>query len=148
MFDRLMNPGNREFVYEATATISRSWSTTGIQSRNLTIFRHLFLSRASRRTLRNASLAASRRAVTSSLRGDGAFGIATPSGDRPALDIPGPRTIASTMRSSSSSSPGISSTIWPRDITSTRSHSPASSSGSLDLTSSAVPASVRERNAV
>ena len=63
MFDRLMNPGNRAFVYEATATINRSWSTTGIQSRNLTSFRHSFLSRASRRTLRNARLAASRRAV-------------------------------------------------------------------------------------
>ena len=79
--------------------------------------------------------------------GDGPLGIATPSGERPALDRPGPRTMASTIRSSSSSSPGISSMICPRDITSTRSHRPESSSGSLDLTSRAVPASVRERNA-
>ena len=49
--------------------------------------------------------------------------------------------------SSSSSSPGISSMICPRDITSTRSHRPASSRGSLDLTSRAAPASVRERSA-
>ena len=47
-FARLMKPGNRELVYHATATISRSCSTTGIHSRNRTILRHLFLSRASR----------------------------------------------------------------------------------------------------
>ena len=64
-FARLMNPGNRELVYHATATISRSCSTTGIHRRKRTIFRHLFLSRASRITLRIASLVESRRPLTS-----------------------------------------------------------------------------------
>ena len=68
-FDRLMKPGKRDVVYAATAPISRSWSTTGIHRRNRTIFRHLFLSRASRRTLRIARLAESRRALTSCLDG-------------------------------------------------------------------------------
>src|SRR4029450_118494 len=58
-----------------------------------------------------------------------------------------PPTIASTIRRSPSSSPWISSTILPRDITSTRSHSPASSSGSLDLTISATPSSAFARHA-
>ena len=57
-------PGEPELVYQTTATISRIWSTTGIQSRNLTILRHLFLSRALRRTLRTASLVASSRPLT------------------------------------------------------------------------------------
>src|SRR5439155_19237499 len=48
-------------------------------------------------------------------------------------------TIASTMRRSPSCSPRISSTILPRDITTTRSQSPPSSSGSLDLTMIATP---------
>ena len=47
--------------------------------------------------------------------------------------------MASTMRVSSSPSPGISSTMVPRDITKTRSQRPESSIGSLDLTSSAAP---------
>ena len=38
--------------------------------------------------------------------------------------------------------------IWPRDMTSTRSHSPESSMGSLDLTSIAVPLFVRVRRAL
>ena len=99
MFAWLMNPGTASWCTTATATISRSCSTTGIHRRNRTIFRHLFLSRASRMTLRIASL----RGVET--RGghvvpceDGLFGIATPSGERPALDRPGPRTMASTMR--------------------------------------------------
>ena len=77
-----------------------------------------------------------------------ALGIATPRGDRAAFDIPGPLTIASTMRVSSSSSPGISSTIVPCDITKTRSHNPDSSIGSLDLTKIAAPASLRVRSAL
>ena len=48
-------------------------------------------------------------------------------------------TIASTIRRSPRSSPWISSTIFPREITTTRSQSPASSSGSLDLTTIATP---------
>src|SRR5690606_31189937 len=78
---------------------------------------------------------------------DGALGMAAPSGDRADFDIPGPRTIASTMRTSLSSSPGISSTMVPRDITSTRSQSPESSIGSDDLTRMAAPASARLRRA-
>ena len=56
-------------------------------------------------------------------------------------------TIASTIRRSPSSSPGISSTIFPRDITTTRSQRPASSSGSLDLTIVATPSFAFSRNA-
>src|SRR5262249_40091387 len=90
---------------------------------------------------------ADRRAHDADLDVGADFGMATPSGERPARDIPGPRTMASTIRRSSSSSPGISSTIWPRDMTRTRSHRPASSRGSLDFTSRAAPASVRARSA-
>src|SRR5690606_28406680 len=78
---------------------------------------------------------------------DGALGIAAPSGERADRDMPGPRTMASTMRTSSSSSPGISSTIVPRDMTRTRSQRPDSSIGSEDLTRMAAPASARLRNA-
>ena len=135
-------------MYASSATISKHCRATGIHSRTLTILRHSFLSRALRATLRANCRARSTRVVSISTVmpprpvcgvADGALGIATPSGDLAAFDMPGPRTIASTMRVSSSSSPGISSTIVPRDITNTRSHSPESSIGSLDLTSSAAP---------
>ena len=56
--------------------------------------------------------------------------------------------IVSVIRRSSSSSPGISSTMVPRDMTRTRSHRPLSSIGSEDLTSMAAPASVRFRSAL
>ena len=59
----LTNPGNRELVYQSNAATSRTWSTTGIHSRNRTILRHLFLSRASRMTFRTASRAASTRSL-------------------------------------------------------------------------------------
>ena len=49
--------------------------------------------------------------------------------------------IAAMMRRSLRSAFGISSTIRPREITTTRSHNPASSIGSLDLTMTAVPSS-------
>jgi hypothetical protein len=96
-------------------------------------------------SLRQSCLA--RSVFTSRPPPDGAFGMATPKRERPAFDRPGPRTMASVIRRSSSSSPGISSTIVPRDITSTRSQSPDSSIGSDDLTSSAAPAAVRVRSA-
>ena len=45
-------PSNRVEVYQSRPTMSRIWSATGIHSRNLTTFRHLFLSRALRMALR------------------------------------------------------------------------------------------------
>ena len=82
----------------------------------LTTLRHLFLSRALRTTLRASCAPAlqsrSSRVTACPRASDGAaLGIATPEGERPAFDSPGPRTMASTMRRSSSSSPGISSMI-------------------------------------
>ena len=59
MFVVLTNPGKRELVYQTTATISSTWSATGIHSRTLTTLRHLLTSRALRRTLRTACLAES-----------------------------------------------------------------------------------------
>src|SRR5262245_53200744 len=56
-------------------------------------------------------------------------------------------TIASTIRRSPRSWPLISSMILPRDITTTRSQSPASSSGSLDLTMIAAPSVAFARSA-
>ena len=56
-------------------------------------------------------------------------------------------TMASTIRRSLSSAAGISSTILPRDITTTRSQRPASSSGSLDLTTTATPSLAFPRSA-
>ena len=110
-FVALTKPGNREFVYLSTAATSRICRATGIQRRNRTILRHLFLSRASRMTFRTARRAASVRSLMAGRSPTMTCGIATPRGDRPALDRPGPRTIASTIRNSSSSSPGISSMI-------------------------------------
>src|SRR5205085_12468544 len=72
-------------------------------------------------------------------------GVASPAPTR--LARPPEPTIASTMRRSSSSSPGISSTIRPRESTTTRSQSPASSSGSLDLRTIATPSRAFARSA-
>ena len=146
-FRSLMNPGNFDSAYHITSPIRINCRTTGIHSRKRTTLRHLFLSRASRRTLRTAILAESVRAVLTRRSATDASAWRSRAASVPAFDRPGPRTIASTMRSSSSSSPGISSMICPRDITSTRSHNPANSNGSLDFTSMAAPPSVRERSA-
>ena len=62
-FRSLMNPGNFDSAYHITSPIRISCRTTGIHSRKRTTLRHLFLSRASRRTLRTAILAESVRAV-------------------------------------------------------------------------------------
>ena len=140
--DEPVEPGAR--CTRAAPTISRTCSTTGIHSRNLDDLAPLVLVPGVAEDLADRAAWPRRGVVlTTSACVDGALGMATPSGDRPAFDSPGPRTIASTMRSSSSSSPGISSTMVPRDITSTRSQRPESSIGSLDLTSRAAPASVR-----
>ena len=88
VFVRLMNPWNRESVYQTTTTISRIWSTTGIQSRTLTTLRHLFLSRALRRTLRTSCLDPDEIAHDVGWL-VGALGMATPNGERPARDTPG-----------------------------------------------------------
>ncbi len=64
MLVELMNPGNRVVVNQATSMIRMIWSATGIHSLNLTILRHLFLSRASRRSFLYARLAESARVVT------------------------------------------------------------------------------------
>ena len=139
-------------VRRAGATISSTCSATGIHSRNLDDLAPLVLvagvagdlagelSRPVDAGRSRLVRVIDRRASAS----DALLGIATPSGDRAAFDIPGPRTMASTMRTSSSSSPGISSTMVPRDITNTRSQRPESSIGSLDLTSRAAPAAARD----
>ncbi len=134
-----MKPGNREFVYHSSDRDQQDLQRHRHPQAEPDDLAPLVLVASVADDLPDgASRSVGRARSWPSVR-EGAFGIATPRGDRPALDSPGPRTIASTMRSSSSSSPGISSMIWPRDITSTRSHSPASSMGSLDLTSIAVP---------
>ncbi len=92
--------------------------------RKRTIFRHLFVSRASRKTLRTASLAGVETAAHGCSDADGALASPRRTASGPPSTRPGPRTMASTMRRSSRSSPGISSRSGPRDITSTLSHRP------------------------
>ena len=67
----LTNPGNRELVYQSNAATSRICSATGIHRRNLTILRHLFLSRASRMTFRTARRARRRGSLMRPVRRGG-----------------------------------------------------------------------------
>ena len=149
MLARLMNPSNRDSVYQSRATISSTCSATGIHSRTLTILRHSFLSRALRATLRASRLARSTcvvwtatvmRARPSRQRRRGRLGHRHPSGDLARLRHP---WTANDGLDDAGLVELVAEDLLDDGASRHHEHAvtePESSIGSLDLTSSAAPA--------